>query len=125
MFQIDNQSRQAIYEQIIEQIEQHILVGILSGGDKMPSVRSLSVTLHINPNTVQRAYTELERDGILVTAPGRGAFVHEEGFFKLKHKKQESNISKLRMLVNELQLYGMSTTELTSLFEEALHDKSN
>lgn len=55
MFQIDPQSRFAVYEQIIDQFERFLLIGVLTAGDKMPSVRNLSVELRVNPNTVQRA----------------------------------------------------------------------
>ena len=61
MFVIDVMSRVPVYEQLINQVEEQILTGLLNSGDKMPSVRSLSVSLSINPNTIQKAYTELDR----------------------------------------------------------------
>lgn len=78
MFQIDRFGRKPIYEQIIEQTEQLIATGALKPGDQMPSVRALSQTLSANPNTLQKAYAELERRGITVSAPGSGRFVTVE-----------------------------------------------
>ncbi len=75
MYTIDNQSRQAVYEQIIAQTERFVLTGILAPDVPMPSVRSLSVELSVNPNTIQKAYTELDRRGIIYSVPGRGSFV--------------------------------------------------
>ena len=62
MYQIDVMSRTPVYEQIIRQTEDFILKGIVNAGDKMPSVRSLSVELSVNPNTIQKAISELAED---------------------------------------------------------------
>ena len=72
MFVIDVMSRVPVYEQIINQVEEQIMTGILKEGDKMPSVRSLSVKLSTNPNTIQKAYSELDRRQMIVTVPGKG-----------------------------------------------------
>ena len=75
MFQIDRFGRKPIYEQIIEQTEQLIASGVLREGDQLPSVRALSQSLSANPNTLQKAYTELERRGVTASAPGNGRFI--------------------------------------------------
>lgn len=72
MFQIDRFGRTPIYEQIIDQTQRLILSGALNAGDQLPSVRTLSRELSINPNTLQKAYAELERRGICISAPGNG-----------------------------------------------------
>lgn len=64
-----------IYLQIIEELKLLLAAGVLKGGDQLPSVRSLSVALRINPNTVAKAYTELEREGVTQTRRGEGTFV--------------------------------------------------
>jgi len=117
LYQIDNQSRQAVYEQIVEQVERYVLMGILHGGDKMPSVRGLSIQLNVNPNTVQRAYTELERSGIIVTAPGRGAFVSDSGGARLTERRREMNLTELKALVAELRLTGLKKEEVLQIVE--------
>ena len=64
---VDKYSRIPIYEQIVEQVEMHVALGDLAPEDQLPSVRALSVELSVNPNTLQKAYTELERRGLCYT----------------------------------------------------------
>ena len=78
MFQIDRFGRKPIYEQVIEQVEQLVATSTLHPGDQLPSVRALSQTLSANPNTLQKAYTELERRGITFSTPGSGRFISKE-----------------------------------------------
>lgn len=75
MIKLDMQSRKPIYEQLKEQILKLSMLGILSADEKLPSVRSLAREVGINPNTVQKAYQELERDGIIYTVGGKGSFI--------------------------------------------------
>ncbi len=75
MFQIDRFGRQPIYEQIIEQVERYVASGALLPEDQLPSVRALSQELSANPNTLQKAYAELERRGVTVSVPGSGRFI--------------------------------------------------
>ena len=72
MFHVDTMSREPIYEQLIRQMEDLVLSGLLKAGDQLPSVRGLSIELAVNPNTIQRAYSELDARGILCAVPGRG-----------------------------------------------------
>ncbi len=74
---LDTTSPQAIYLQIVEQLRRQVARGELEGGSRLPSVRELALELRINPNTVARAYRELERDGVVVKQQGRGVFVAE------------------------------------------------
>ena len=74
-FRIDTSSRLAIYRQLARQLREAVARGVLRADDRLPSVRELSRMLVINPNTVARVYTELEREGILSTRPGLGVFV--------------------------------------------------
>jgi GntR family transcriptional regulator len=74
---IDNASTRPIYQQIIDQIKRDIALGRLKAGEKLPTVRQLAVQLVLNPNTISKAYRQLETDGIIVTRPGAGAFVAE------------------------------------------------
>lgn len=75
MIRIDLQSRVPIYEQLKSQIIQLSVLGVWDENQKLPSVRSLAREIGVNPNTVQKAYQELEREGILCTVPGKGSFV--------------------------------------------------
>ena len=108
MFTIDVMSRVPVYEQLIKQVEDQVLKGIMKEGDKMPSVRSLSMELSTNPNTIQKAYMELDRRGILVSVPGKGSFISAEAL------KTVGNQSKER----KLAYAGVSKSEITDMIEE-------
>lgn len=75
--QINNTSSRAVYQQIIDQIKRDIALGKTKKGEKLPTVRELAAKLVINPNTIAKAYKQLEQDGIIVTRAGAGAFVAE------------------------------------------------
>ena len=78
-FKIDNASSRAVYQQIIDQVKRDMALGRLKAGDKLPTVRELAGDLVLNPNTIGKAYRQLEREGIIVTKPGTGAFMAELG----------------------------------------------
>ena len=107
MFVIDVMSRVPVYEQIINQVEEQILTGLLNSGDKMPSVRSLS----INPNTIQKAYTELDRKKLIVTVPGKGSFISQEALDILGASSREK-MPEFKQAVRELALAGITKDEL-------------
>lgn len=75
MFMIDYKSRTPLYQQIVDNVERLALSGLLPPGGQLPSVRSLAVELSINPNTIARAYAELENRGVIYSRPGRGSFM--------------------------------------------------
>jgi GntR family transcriptional regulator len=72
---MDNASGRAVYQQIVDQIKRDIALGRLLKDEKLPTVRQLAQQLAINPNTIAKAYRQLEQEGIIVTRPGTGAFV--------------------------------------------------
>jgi GntR family transcriptional regulator len=75
MVHLDYRDARPIYTQILENFRSQIAAGILQPGDKLPSVRELAAQLTINPNTIQRAYREMEQQGMIQTLPGKGCFV--------------------------------------------------
>ena len=75
MFQIDLKSRKAIYEQVMDNFKRLIITGALKQGEKVPSVRDMAKTLTVNPNTIQKAYRELEKSGYFYTVLGQGNFI--------------------------------------------------
>lgn len=107
MFQIDSFSRVPVYEQIIEQVESFVLKGILTADTQIPSVRNLSVTLSINPNTIQKAYSELDRNGIIYSVPGRGCFISKDAKDILSEQKK-GKLTSLTEILEELKLAGVS-----------------
>ena len=116
MFQIDPLSRIPVYEQIVTQAENMVIKDVLKPGDPLPSVRSLSIQMSINPNTIQKAYTELERRGLLVSVSGKGSFVRknlDDFFFRLRARQRKQ----FEDLVRELQKGGVPL----SVLEESLH----
>jgi GntR family transcriptional regulator len=117
---IDYQDSRPIYEQIVENFKMQMYKGILQEGDQMPSVRSLAIELSTNPNTVQKAYTELERQGFIYTVKGRGNFV--KGDSLLKENKKNELIKEIIDLFAEAQEIGISLEELIDEITNSLDD---
>src|ERR1700751_1471798 len=94
-FELNSNSGVPIYRQIQDQIRYGIASGLLTAGEQLPTVRSLAVELSVNPNTVIKAYTELEREGILTTGKGTGKFVSAEPTGGLANEQRKSKLSSL------------------------------
>ena len=108
---INYQDSRPIYEQIVERYKMLILKKVLSPDEQMPSVRKLAMDLSTNPNTVQRAYMELERQGFLYSVRGRGSFV-SSGSGLLQDKQCEELKEELRALLKEAQEVGIDPERL-------------
>ena len=117
MFQVDMMSRTPVYEQIIEQAERYVLNHLLSSGDKLPSVRQLSMELSINPNTIQKAYTELDRKGILQSVPGKGCFISGNAFQIITQNSREK-MKELTAILKELALAGITQEQIIDCVKE-------
>ena len=117
MYQIDNQSRIAVYEQIVAQIESYVIAGVLPSGAKLPSVRGMSVELGANPNTVQRAYTKLEDGGIVVTSPGRGAYIVDGAADILRQKRIDTDKRAYSAITQRLSSMGVEKSALLDIVE--------
>ncbi len=124
MLTIDKTSRKPIYEQIIEGVERRISAGILHEGDKLPSVRELSVLLDANPNTVQKAFTELDRAGLTISHPGRGCFV-ASGAQDAIRRRGESRLQQMRETALSLLEAGWTLDELQGALEQAAQQYQN
>lgn len=121
MFVIDVMSRVPVYEQIVNQVEEQILIGLLNSGDKMPSVRSLSVSLSINPNTIQKAYTELDRKKLIVTVPGKGSFISPNALDILGANSREK-MPVLKQAIKELALAGITKEEIITTVNDVFKE---
>lgn len=119
MFQIDGMSRTPVYEQIVLQVERLCRLGILKAGDQLPSVRSLSLELSVNPNTIQKAYSELDARGLASAVPGKGCFISLSSEDALKAAK-EKKLASLADTVKDLVLDGVSADEIKAAVEIAL-----
>lgn len=119
MLAIDKFSRSPIYEQLAEGIEADIVSGSLPPGAKIPSVRELSVSLCVNPNTVQKALAELDRAGVIVSSPGVGSFVAPDAAEKIR-ARIKPRLSELESLVRRLINAGVGENELKKALQSAI-----
>ncbi len=119
MITLNPRSKEPIYVQIMDQLVLFISTGVLEAGSKLPSIRELASDLGINPNTVARAYTELEQRGIIETIPKKGAFITNRSF----HEEIEAK-AKLELTETFLQSrkYGLSWEKIREIAKEALTD---
>jgi len=106
MIVIDSRDKRAIYEQAMDRLSDLMLIGALEPGDKLPSVRSLAVELSINPNTIQKAYIELERQGYVYSVKGVGSFVADMDVIKenkksIIYKELEELVDKSRKIISK------------------------
>lgn len=128
MFVVDVRSTKPIYEQIIDQVKEQAFKGILRSGDQLPSVRQLAGMLTINPNTVSKAYQELERQKMIETIRGRGTFVCEVPIKKVDEEKMAELYQTLKNICIELHYMGLEEEEIIQqvdkVFEELRGEKN-
>ena len=101
-----------LYEQIKDEFRKLMVKGALAAGDKLPSVREISTELAINPNTVQRAYRELEAEGYIYSIAGKGSFVSDRG--GVEDKRRRELLAQFTDAATELKFLGASEEELIS-----------
>jgi len=112
---ISNSSGQPIYEQIISQIKNMIILGKLIEGDALPSMRLLAKELHISVITTKRAYEELERGGFIVSITGKGSFVAAKNIEFIKEEQLRNIEDYLQKAVDSANICGMDLNELTEI----------
>ena len=118
MILIDYKSRKPIYEQIIDSIKSLIVSGVLERDDQLPSVRQLAQELAINPNTIQKAYGELEREGVIYSLKGRGSFVGS-GIQELRMVQQQELIEQIFEISGELCELQVPQQEVCAVVQRA------
>ena len=118
MILIDYKSRKPIYEQIIDSIKSLIVSGVLERDDQLPSVRQLAQELAINPNTIQKAYGELEREGVIYSLKGRGSFVGS-GIQELRMVQQQELIEHIFEISGELCELQVPQQEVCAVVQRA------
>ena len=111
MINLDYQSRTPIYEQIIKQIEKYVALGILKPKEQIPSIREMAGTLGINPNTVKKAYSELENKGVIQTFSTKGTFI-SDNVDEFKKINIESKIDEIKGIIAELDKLGITKDEI-------------
>lgn len=115
MILLDYRDKRPIYEQIVEKLERLIVGGALEADSKMPSVRSMGVELAVNPNTIQRAYNQLEQEGYLYTVSGRGSFVAPER--EWREGKKQKMLEEWRQVTVRAREAGLTKEELSGELE--------
>lgn len=117
--QIDYKSRIPIYEQIMQNVKNMILAGVWKADDQLPSVRQLAQELGINPNTIQKAYNELEWQGVIYSLRGRGSFVSSNQS-ELQEKKKQQLLGEMEHTLKELLSLGISKEALEAEIQKIL-----
>lgn len=107
-----------IYEQVRDGLRHLVVTGAIQEGDQFPSVRALASSLAINPNTIQRAYESLEREGYLYTVAGKGAFASQRG--DVRDVRRERLLRQLDEAAAELRYLGMTAEELATRVSGAM-----
>ena len=118
---VDPRSGVPIYLQVIEQIKRSVALGILAAGEQLPTVKQLALDLTINPNTVAKAYRELERDGVIETAAGRGSFVKSNGMAdSTKASARDIARNAFDGAVREAKSIGLGVEDVRTLLAESI-----
>ena len=117
MISLNYRDSRPIYEQIRDGLRKLIVTGALSADEKLPSVRALAAQLAINPNTIQRAYNELEGEGYIYSVPGKGSFAAANA--AADDAPRAVLLTQVRVLLSALRYLGVSQQELLNLVKEA------
>ena len=116
MLILDYRDARPIYGQIKDSLRRLIVAGALSPDEKLPSIRALAMDLSINPNTIRRAYTELEQEGFIYSVPGKRSFAAVMGGGDPKRRAEL--MEKLREIIAELRYLNVSDQEILALMQE-------
>lgn len=123
MIILDYQDRRPLYEQITEKFRILILRGAIPPGEKMPSVRQLAMELSMNPNTIQRAYMELEQEGLIYPVKGRGNFVADTE--QIRRKSLEDYRQELKEVIRKGMDLGIKEEELLNTVRSCCKEESS
>lgn len=121
MYQLDLQSRTPIYQQLKEKILRLIMAGAIGPGDPLPSVRVMARELGINPNTVAKAYQDLEKSGLIYSVAGKGSFISGEETLDLQ--MTASVLDRFREAVREARSAGVDRQTALALVEEVYKER--
>ena len=116
MFELNSRDPRPIYEQIMEQLRKYLMTGVISENERLPSVRELSQTLTINPNTIQRAYRELENQGYIYSVPGKGSFAASQT--DISEKRRTEIFGEFEKSSKELLFLGETAQSLSLKLQE-------
>jgi GntR family transcriptional regulator len=123
-FDIDQRSSIPIYQQLVDGVKQAVARGILVQGEKLPSVRELAVRIAINPNTIAKAYQELEREGVIETLRGKGTFVAAQEHKASEGEKKRVVREMAKKILVEAYYLGLTQEELLDILGETVKEWS-
>lgn len=122
MFTINTKSQLPIYEQIVQKIKEQVVKGILQEGEKILSIREFASRIGVNPNTVSKAYQELEHQDVIVTVKGKGTFIADQTEKNSSPKKLAETKIKLKEIILDLVYLGINVEEIHKLSVEYSQD---
>jgi GntR family transcriptional regulator len=122
-FRLDSRSGVAPYRQLADQVRQAVSLGLLRPGDKLPPVREVVTQITINPNTVHRAYRELEHEGIVEGRPGLGTFVTARASSSLSSSDRTMLLQELQNWANRARSAGVDDEGISALFAAVIQSK--
>jgi GntR family transcriptional regulator len=117
MFELDTRSRKPIYEQLVDKLKELIINEVLKPDEQLPSVRTLAQQITVNPNTIQKAYRELENQGFIYSQKGKGSFVNPSSLSR-DSEKMVGVKAELERLILEALYLGVTTEELILLVKK-------
>ncbi len=120
---VDPRSHVPIYLQIADGIREAVAAGIYSPGESLPSLRVLALDVQVNPNTVQRAYDQLARDGLIYSQRGKGLFVAEQGKTNALERARKTVRRLFDQGVQAGRAAGMDAEEIQAVFQAGMSDK--
>ena len=124
MFLLNPQSKLPLSEQLVEQLRKKIVLGNAAPGSPLPSVRQLSVELGVNPNTIQKAYREMEQEGLIVSLPGRGSFVTSD-VARMQERQRAAELANLEKALRLCREIGISYTSVQALTNKVYKEGSS
>ena len=123
MIVLDYRDRRPLYEQVTERLEELMFQEILTENTKLPSVRSLATELSINPNTIQRAYMELEQQGLICPVKGKGSFVTDSS--RIRQIGMEETLSELKKITEKGMALGVGEEEMIGVIRLCYKEGNN
>lgn len=123
MFQLNYRDSRPIYEQLMEQLRKLIVTGIIKSDERLPSIREIATSLAINPNTIQRAYRELESEGYIYTIPGKGSFAAPRT--DIDSRREIELLKQLEETVIELTYLGYTADALSARIHKMIEEGEN
>ena len=125
LFTIDETDARPIYQQIGDEVRRALMVGTLQPEDALPSVRQLAAELHVNPNTVQQAYRELERDGVVYVRRGQGTFAAAAPASSRARDRSKLARALAQRAIREAHRHGLDAADLIEAIRQANGDATD